>query len=282
MAAIVSVTLSASAYTALGTTEANVGVFVGRGQRVRVAVGASAPAAGTTNYIPLDGPSADDGLVRFVDLRSFGLGGGDEVYAMSELGPVALSVVRGGAPDQIDEAGNTIVRPYRAGMVSYRAFGLAYAAYATPTDMFAIHGSASKTVVVSAMYMQIQTTAAALQTIDFVKRSTANSGGTPSALTAIPADSSDPAATALVQTYGAAPTTGSLVGNYLVTQVNSGTLTGPGGVNSLGLNIAAASAITLPKPPVLRGITQCLAMNYRGAALTVGFAAICGIEWAEY
>jgi hypothetical protein len=98
MAATVSVTINTSTYTALSSTETAASVFIQRGQSVRLAIAASAPSAGTADYISVEGP-ADGSVEKQVDLHDFGIGGGDEVYALLEYGSTALKVVRGTGSD---------------------------------------------------------------------------------------------------------------------------------------------------------------------------------------
>lgn len=168
-----------------------------------------------------------------------------------------------------------------SGNATYRASGTAYAAYATPTDLIVISGSASKTVLVTGISIQIQSTAAALQTLYYVKRSTANTGGTATAQTALPLDSADATATAVVSLYTAAPTTGTPVGNYAILQVVSAIATGaPTGINPLS---SSASMVTdLRQGVILHGAGESLCLNYAGAALTTGFTATWFVEWIEF
>jgi hypothetical protein len=110
----------------------------------------------------------------------------------------------------------------RAGMPTFSANFTGLCAYATPTDLFGICGAANKTVVVAAAYLNMQSTAAALQNISWIKRSTADTSGTPTTLAAIPHDTHDGiTASAVVKTYAAAPTTGTSIGhlaNFLSTE----------------------------------------------------------------
>lgn len=168
-----------------------------------------------------------------------------------------------------------------AGAHTYRSCGDAYAAYATPTDMLSIFGSETKRVAITSLVLGLQSTAAALQTIDFVKRSTANSGGTPTAQTAVKLNSSSPAATAVVNIYGAAPTTGDSAGIVFISKVSSSTLTG-GANNTLMGTQFPVSIVTPNSPIILNGAAQGLCINYRGAALTGGFAMSWNMEWVEF
>jgi len=172
-----------------------------------------------------------------------------------------------------------------ANKATYVAVATGYAAYATPTDIFSLFGSATKLIKVTKFAVLIQTTAAAPQTLDLVKRSTANTGGTPTVLTAVPYDSTLAAATATARTYGAAPSAlGTLVGLIRTDVRNSGTLTASStaiGDGTLGLANGGISAVSLTTPIILRGIAEGICLNYRGAALTAGFLASFIVEWTE-
>lgn len=169
---------------------------------------------------------------------------------------------------------------------TYMAVASGYAAYATPTDLFSIFGSGTKTIQIVAVGIAIQSTAAALQTIDFIKRSAANSGGTPTALTAIPLDSADAAAAAALNTYASAPSTGSSVGTLDEVMLSSATLTtAPSFISFGGFfggGISPVNVASLQKPITLRGTGEGLCINYKGAALTAGFLAQVKIVWVEF
>lgn len=107
MAETTLITLSTSAYTALGTTQTAVGCFVQPSQRVRLCVATSLPAANTTGFVAVEPASGEPYL--FVDFTEFGIGSGDEVYALSEYGSVGLVVVRG--TSSAGAAPATIVAP---------------------------------------------------------------------------------------------------------------------------------------------------------------------------
>jgi hypothetical protein len=166
---------------------------------------------------------------------------------------------------------------------TYLVVATGYTAYTTPTDLICLSGSATKTVSISQMYIGIQSTAAALQTVYFIKRSTANSGGTSTTLTPLTYDSSNAAATGVVTVYTAAPSVGSVVGNVRILLVASGVLTGAPGILSLNAQaLAPATFTTFSSPVILRGMAESLCINYNGAALTSGFSAVYGVEWIEY
>lgn len=167
------------------------------------------------------------------------------------------------------------------GLPTYVASGAAYAAYATPTDLLTITGSATKIIRIVQMQLLPRSTSAALQNISFIRRSAANTGGTSTTPTGFPVDSADPAATAVVNLYSAAPTLGTALTTLGVQRAVSGTLTGAPGSIALSNVVLQSSSILFHKPIILRGITESLCMNYGGAALTAGFSAEWTITWTE-
>lgn len=169
---------------------------------------------------------------------------------------------------------------------TYAAAFSEYAAYATPTDLFTIIGSATKTVAVLDFAIGIQSTASAIQKVDLLRRSTASTGGTPTVLTAVPHDSAQAAATAVAEIFTAAPTLGTSAGIIKSIYAASSTLAiGPTLLNLNFTNYNAPSpqfADDFRRPPILRGAGESLCFNYRGAALTAGFLACGFVVWTEY
>jgi len=170
------------------------------------------------------------------------------------------------------------------GLHTYRAAGTGYAGYATPTDMLTIRGAANKLVLVTAFLMQIQSTAAALQTLYFIRRSTLNTGGTSTQPSAVKFDSASPAAAAQVDLYSVIPDAlGDSAGTLGIGLVASTTIANAPSTN----NVHTASALLLPgnvgdlRRPITLRENECLCINYNGAALTAGFAATWLVEWAE-
>lgn len=191
------------------------------------------------------------------------------------LTAVTGSVTIGGA-GTLDAAENVALPARKA---TYSASIVALAPAASATDFLTLTGSASATVEVTHAECSGISTAAATATVEALLRSTADSAGTPSAMTAVPHDSTDPAAAGTVTAYTANPTTGSLVGI-----VRAGKLT---------TNTAATSAfVAAPlawdfgsgenQTVVLRGATQVFALNGAGASFTAGSALNCAITWIEY
>lgn len=170
----------------------------------------------------------------------------------------------------------TAVAPVRRS--TYSAAVTALAPAASATDFFTLTGAAGVTVRINHVECSGISTAAATATVNALLRSTANSAGTSSAATAVPHDSSDPAATATALSYTANPTTGTLVG-----VVRSGKLT----------TVTAASTAVLAGPlswdfgtgqheeVTLRGTGQVFALNGAGASFTSGAALNCSVTWTE-
>lgn len=158
---------------------------------------------------------------------------------------------------------------------TYSAVAVNIAPAASATDVFTITGSASKTVRILRIGISgIQTTAGLVNVI-LAKRSTANSGGTSVAATAVPNDSANGAATATVLSYTVNPTPGTLVGNV------RGGLIEIGGAASVVNEGVIYDFGNLPgQCIVLRGTNQVLAVNLNGVTVTGG-SMTYWVEWSE-
>lgn len=146
----------------------------------------------------------------------------------------------------------------------------------SPTDIFTITGSATKTIRVT--YIEITGTSSTGVRADFtlVKRSTANSGGTSTTLTGVPHDSNNAAATATVRAYTVNPTTGTLVGqirakqNIVFNNINQG-------IDLTQWEFGFTRGV---QEPTLRGTAQVLAVNLSSDTVVGPDFNIC-IEWVE-
>lgn len=164
----------------------------------------------------------------------------------------------------------TIAKP------TYTAVAAAFTPPATPTDMVTLTGSATRTIRITRIEFTSTQTTAGVNTIFLVKRSTANSAGTSTALTAVSHDSSNSAATATALSYTANPTLGTTVGNIRATRVLSDAITSVSpDVQLWEFNTLTSQSI------VLRGTSQVLAINFNGAALPAGLSVTAAIEWTE-
>ena len=203
---------------------------------------------------------------------------GNPVKAGGVYNSTPVSLSNGQRGDlQLGPQGQLVVAHTDGVKATYRAAsvpGLALAGGAT--DFFTITGSATKTVRITAFAMLCTQNTAATNDIVFLKRSTADTGGTSTTRTAVPLDSTNPAATATVRTYTANPTTGTLVGNLMTTQI---LFSVPGG---------GASSQPVQPPTwhfgdtgqaiVLRGTGEVFAVNFNGQT---AFGNSCDM-WAEW
>jgi len=178
------------------------------------------------------------------------------------------------------------VKPEFANGQSYYVAISGFAAYATPTDMVCIWGSATKTVYISSFFFGPQSTSGTQEVWYVVKRSTADAGGSPTTYTPVAYDSADVSATASVKSYGAAPTPGTAVGNLRVFQESTSALTS----NLSAFTIDAfgnspwsqlPSATSLRQPLTLHGTGEGVCINFNGAALPSAFTSYAGVEWTE-
>lgn len=194
------------------------------------------------------------------------------------------SVVLGAGTAFIGKAANADGAGNTSGQKTYVASAAAYTGYATPNDMLTIFGSATKTIYVTNMILLLSSTAAARLTGFFTKRSVANTGGTPTALTATPINSANGVATATVVSYGSAPVLGASVGDIAITDTSTSVLTAGATMQALliGNGRDAPRQITdIRQPITLRGINESLSYNLKGAAIPAGFTASLLVEWTE-
>lgn len=169
--------------------------------------------------------------------------------------------------------GALVQRDYEKNARTYSA-AANVATAAAATDIFTITGSATTTIYVTQVIVSGVQTTAGLQDVQLVVRSTADTGGTSGAVTAVPHDSADAAAAATVLAYTANPTTGTAVGT----------------IRRGYVPVAGATSVVNPlvifdfgkrgRALTLRGIAQVLAVNIGGATLTGGAFDI-SVEWYE-
>lgn len=164
------------------------------------------------------------------------------------------------------------------GKQTYISSSAAFSPPATPTDVFTITGGIGKVTRILRVGISTIQTTAGINTWFLVKRSTANSGGTSSAITAVPCDSANGSAVSSVLSYTANPSTGTSVGN-----VWSGRISSPD-VAAVGTQspFTIIDFIDLfGQPLVLRGTSQVIAWNFAGAALPAGLSVIGFVQWTE-
>lgn len=147
---------------------------------------------------------------------------------------------------------------------TYSAVAVAATPAATATDFLTLTGSASRTIKVLRWRVAVSVTAGSASPFDvqLVKRSAANTGGTATTPTAVPWDSTFPAAGATARLYSANPTLGTPVGALRALRATTTTGTG-----QLAL-LQGEFELVDPQhgPVVLRGAAEVLALNFNGAS----------------
>ncbi len=166
------------------------------------------------------------------------------------------------------------------GKQTYSASFPAFTPPATPTTLFSITGSGTKTIRVISMNIGTVQTTAGVNRIYMMKRSTANTGGSSAAPTIVPHDSNNGNATATVLSYTGNPSTGALVGNVAILNVYSPILaTGTSAI--MQDHPINGHDWLLEQPITLRGTGQVLEYNFNGAALPTGLSVVGNIIWIE-
>jgi len=160
---------------------------------------------------------------------------------------------------------------------TYSASVIAYGPYATPQDILGIVGSASKQVRVLRFAVSGRATQANQLDVQLVKRSSADAGGTPTPLTAVPHDSNDGAASTAVSSFAAAPTPGTLIGAIRAQQINLSASGSGGAAVPVEFDFGSVN----DKSIVLNSAAESLYLNLNGAAVPAGTVLNVFVEWSE-
>src|SRR5262249_18307598 len=131
-------------------------------------------------------------------------------------------------------------------------------------------------VRVTKIVLSGKATASGVLPVFVIKRSAADSSGTPATATVVPHDSADAAGTGVFKTYTANPTPGAAVGNVCARR----------------MTFQAAASLGAPplvidftnrneKGIVLRGTAENLAVNFNGVTLVGGETLDVEITWTE-
>lgn len=191
-----------------------------------------------------------------------------------------LSLVTAFSPNSPLPAGtNTVGGVYlddNPSKATYSASVVGLASAASATDIFTITGSNTKTIRITYLSVSGSTTSGSglLDNVVLIKRSTANSGGTSAASTAVAHDSNNAAASATVLGYTANPTLGTAVGTVRSNRVAFQAAGVPSATVVWDWGTRPSEAI------VLRGIAQVFAVNLSSTTVTGGVFNI-DIEWTE-
>jgi hypothetical protein len=148
---------------------------------------------------------------------------------------------------------------------------------ATPTDVFVIEGSATKTIYVRSFEVSCVKTTAGQAVVNLIKRSVANTGDS-IAVTPVPLDGNDIASVAAVRYYSVNPSAlGSAVGTVSRKYM---TFPAPATAGWGSLIEQWLWGTTMDRYLTLRGAAQSLAINMGGATLT---GAVCtyNATWIE-
>ena len=174
---------------------------------------------------------------------------------------------------QMDSAGNLLVK--NSSVQSYSATFTNLNPPNSPTDIFTIIGSATKTIKITRVALTANQNTAAQRDILLIKRSAANAGGTSTLASVVPHDSNNAAATAAVRGYTVNPTTlGASVGTLRTKKVFIGSASGNSDEFILDFGSRPAQEI------VLNGVAQTLSLNLNGATSSGGVFNI-SVEWTE-
>ena len=161
-------------------------------------------------------------------------------------------------------------------LMGYSASFLLTALAANATDIVSLVGSATKNVRVLRVEIMGLATAAAVVDLQLIKRTTADTGGTPVPIVSPRYDTTDIAATAAANSWTANP---AALG------------TAQGTVRAGKLGLSASPAVGLPLlwdfsrdgvAPVLRGVAEGLHISWGGVAVPAGTLLTGSIEWEEF
>ncbi len=147
------------------------------------------------------------------------------------------------------------------------------------TDFVALSGAPTKTVRVTRVEIVGVAGALAQAELLLIKRSTANSAGTPATITAVAHDSNDPAPQAVLVSYAANPTLGTAVATVRQTkyQLVSTTAVAGGAPTPLVWDFGQRNEQAI----VLRGTAQQLCLNQNAGATTTLMLYDVAFTWTE-
>ena len=206
-------------------------------------------------------------------------------YMTTEAIPdVMLSMTRSAGSITLNVIGYDLILPPLPGVdvseglrATYSASFTALAVAAAATDVVTLVGSATKTIRVLSARVSGIATAAEARVAQWIKRSADNTTGTSSNAVAVPHDSLDAAATAVLRGYTANP--GGL--GAIVAAVRSSRIS----VSTVATPIPEAPTLFDfgrggEKPIVLRGVAQILSLNLAGATIAGGLLDV-DVTWTE-
>jgi hypothetical protein len=149
---------------------------------------------------------------------------------------------------------------------------------ATATDVLVLSGSATKVIRVTKVEVVGTATTASIYDHYIVKRTTANTGGTSTNVTAAKSDSADDAQTAALALYTANP---SAVGTGIAVEAHKTYLSASATPGAAALPSSYEFGVRNDKAIVLRGTSESLAINFNGQAVPAGASLYLSFEWTE-
>ena len=155
-----------------------------------------------------------------------------------------------------------------------------YELVANPSDFLVIAGSATKTVYVKSVKATCTLTTAAQATLYMYKRTTATTVVSATALSAVPADSSDSAATAAVYTYVSGTAADPTPGTGVVIDIQKMSLLAPGTAAGGATVYSRDFGVGMDRYLTLRGVAQNLTLSFADAAVTGALCAV-SVSWIE-
>jgi len=165
------------------------------------------------------------------------------------------------------------------GKATYTAASGTFTPAATPTDLFTITGSATKVVKILKIMLYATQTTAGSNILYLNRYSTANTGGTSATPTIITLDTSNPAPTAVIRSYTANPTLGTLVGSHEVVRAFTPTLTTAGTLQPVV--VWDYDTGSQGQPITLRATSEQISVNFAGAARPTGLSVACFVKFTE-
>lgn len=168
--------------------------------------------------------------------------------------------------------------PIDGGKATYSFSIVGLAPATTPTDVFNLTGSASKTVrLIRLIVSGLQTTAGNIDMLVIKRSGGTQSAGTSGAASIAASDTNNPTATALVQTYTSNPASvGTSIGNIFAGKIFVPAAATAGSPDKLILDYGNRPA----QAQVLRGTSQGISLNLNSVTLTGGSLDIY-CEWSE-
>lgn len=142
-------------------------------------------------------------------------------------------------------------------------------ANANATDLWCIAGGAGKNIYVNTIHANAVASAAAVLNVSIIKRSTLNTGGTPTTETIVPLDSNNRTSVATVTSFAGSPTLGTAVGTVAAHKIQVATTSNANNMNDLLFTWGDIA----DQPIVLHGVNESLCIN---------IPATAGATWAVY